>query len=492
MQQFSFAPFAFVRSMPAGETMGDYIHVQQSQPLCTKDTASAGAHCVPAFRRTAWQGMTDIPWEDAASLQVTPVLVLAQSHLETLGFGAQALRLCKKRQLVRLFRLYREIGLEPLILTDTLPQNLAGRKSDSCAAKASKEDHVRRFLKKTLLMGGRICLVPPNKSLWQAITGLCSGNVLLHPGNFSFVRKCGPVLLLHEAAQRGGIKKDSIKNGKRMLCTARPLAPALDGKRGWPAFLDRATLLLLAEGETSWDALKKDLPLFETADSFAVRDCCDILLQDHLSKKHISKDQFYESLEEGEDWLNKRDAAKILQLMPLPGETLAHVAAVSKAAWAIAQRMRLAGCSVNPELAASSALLHDLAKGCSHHEKVGALLLRSLGLPQMAHCIEDHRDLVLAGDKPVTEREVVYLADKYCLGDSFVPLEVRFGQKTDLYTKEGRPVAGIRKRLAHAKALEARLARELGVSPGDIVRTALSKAPDSYKASNKDICKETI
>lgn len=452
--------------------MGDYINVQQSQPLCTKDMAFAGADCVPAFRRTAWQGMTDIPWKDAASLQVTPVLVLVRSHLETLGFEPSALKLCKKRNLVRLFRLYRELGLEPLILTDTLPQNLGGRKTDACAASTAKEDHVRRFLKKALLLGGRVCLVPPAKNLWQVITELCSGNVIIHPGNFPFVRKCGPVLLLHEVAQRAGIKSD-----KGMLCATRPLAPALDGKRGWPACFDRETLLLLAEGNIGWNTLKKDMPLFETADSFAVRDCCDILLQDHLSQ-----DQFYENLEEGEDWLHKRDAAKILQLIPLPETTRAHVAAVSQAALAIAQRMRLAGCSVNPELAASSALLHDLAKGCRHHEKAGALLLWSLGLSRMAHCIADHRDLVIADDEPVTEREVVYLADKYCLGDSFVPLEIRFRQKTDLYAREGRTTSGIKKRLHHARALEARLARELGVSPEDIVRTAL----------RRDVCKETI
>ncbi len=450
--------------------MGDYINIQPSQPLCTKDMASASADCVPAFRRTVWQGMTDIPWKDAASLQVTPVLVLLQSHLETLGFDSQALTACKKRQLVRLFRLYRDLGLEPLILTDTLPQNFTSRKTDNCATSHAKEDHVRRFLKKALLMGGRICLIPQNKNLWQVITDLCSANVLLHPGNFPFVRKLGITLLLHETAQRAG-----IKSGKRMLCVATPLAPSLEGKRGWPVCLDRETLLLLAEGKISWNVLKKDMPLFETADSDAVRDCCDMLLQEHLSK-----DQFYENLEEGEDWLNKRDAAKILQLMPLPETTLAHVAAVSQAALAIAQRMRLAGKSINPELAASAALLHDLAKGCRHHEKAGAYLLWSLGLFWMAHCIADHRDLVLADDKPVTEREVVYLADKYCFGDSFVPLEVRFAQKTDLYTKEGRPVAGIKKRLAHAKALEARLTRELGVSPEDIVRTALCK----------DICKD--
>ncbi len=463
--------------------MGNSINGQQSQSLCTMDTASAStdpADCVPAFRRTAWQGLTDLPWMDALSLQVTPVLVLAPSHLETLGSTPFALKSCKKRQLVRLFRLYRELGLEPLILADTLPESLASRKSDDCAASTAQEDHVRRFLKKALLMGARISLVPRDKSLWQAIAELCSGNVLLHPGNFPFVRKCGPLLLLHEIAQRAGIKKDS-----RILCKTSPLAPSLDGKRGWPAFLDSETLSTLAEGKISWNDLKKEMPLFETADSFAVRDCSDILLQEHLSK-----DDFYEILEEGEDWLNRKDAAKILQRMPLPEVTLAHVAAVSQAALAIAQRMRLAGSSVNPELAASSALLHDLAKGCRHHEKVGALLLRSLGLSQMAHCIEDHRDLVLAEDKPVTEREVVYLADKYCLGDSFVPLEVRFGQKTDLYTKEGRPVAGIKKRLAHAKALEARLTRELGVSPEDIVRTALRK--HSYKDTCKDISKETI
>ncbi len=407
--------------------------------------------------------MTDIPWKDACSLRITPFLVLTQNFLEALGQKPGALEACKKRHLLRIFLLFRKAGLEPLILTDRLPLSTEHDKdgTQNPATPAEKNDSVQSFLKKALGMGARVCLVPPKKSMWQIMAELSTDNVLVLPMNYPFVRKNGLLLLLHEAAKR---------EGRRMLQCTEPLAASLYGVPGWPCLLNRNTLMLLAEEKLSFGSLQKNMPLFEAADSSVVRACDDM-----LQEMHLPASQFYETLEEGEGWLHRRDAARLLWLMHLPWETRAHSVAVSRTAWAIAQRLKLAGCRINPELAASSALLHDMAKGFRHHEKTGAMMLEGLGLFQMAHCIADHRELVLADDKPVTEREVVYLADKYCSGSAFVPLEERFSLKKVLYKSQGRSTAGIEKRLQHAKALEERLTRETGVSPEHIARETLQE-----------------
>ncbi len=440
----------------------------QQTPTKSPASSTAATECGHSFTRAKpFHCMTDMPWKDACALSVTPFLVLTQSFLEALGQKIGALEACKKRHLTRLFLILRKAGLEPLILTDRLPLSRQHDKDDTenPASPAEKNDSVQRFLKKALSSGARVCLVPPKKSMWQVMAELSTDNVLVLPMNYPFVRKSGLLLFLHEAAKRAGRKE-----GRRMLHCTEPLAASLYGTPGWPCLLDRKTLLLLAEEKLSFGSLQKSMPLFEAADSSVVRACDDM-----LQEMHLPASQFYETLEEDEGWLNRRDAARLLCLMHLPRETRAHSVAVSRTAWAIAQRMRLAGCRINPELAASSALLHDMAKGFRHHEKTGAMMLEGLGLFQMAHCIADHRDLVLADDKPVTEREVVYLADKYCSGSAFVPLEERFSLKKDMYKSQGRSTAGIDKRLQHAKALEERLTRETGVSPEHIARETLQE-----------------
>ncbi len=434
-----------------------------SSPACT-----IAAECGPALKRAKpFHCMTDIPWKDACALSITPFLVLAQNFLETLEQKPGALESCKKRHLFRLFLILRKAGLEPVILTDRLPHSTEHDKAGTIipSGSAEKNDSVQRFLKKALGSGARVCLVPPKKTMWQIMAELSADNALVLPMNYPFVRKSGLLLLLHEAARRAGSTE-----GKRMLQLTEPLAASLYGIPGWPCLLNRKTLMQLAEGKISFVTLQKNIPLFEAADSCTVRACDDMLQQMHLPAP-----LFYETLEEDEGWLNRREAARLLCLMHLPVETRAHSVAVSRTAWAIAQRMRLAGCRINPELAASSALLHDMAKGFRHHEKTGAMMLEELGLFQMAHCIADHRDLALADDKPVTEREVVFLADKYCSGAAFVPLEERFSLKKELYRSQGRSTAGIEKRLLHAKALEERLTRELGVSPEHIARKTLQE-----------------
>ena len=88
---------------------------------------------------------------------------------------------------------------------------------------------------------------------------------------------------------------------------------------------------------------------------------------------------------------------------------------------------------------------------------------------------ESHSDLVLSRKKRVSEREIVYLADKYCYGPRYVPLKERFGQKMELFRSRPGALEGIKKRLAHAMSLEKRIAEETGVNPADAARAVLTE-----------------
>ena len=120
-------------------------------------------------------------------------------------------------------------------------------------------------------------------------------------------------------------------------------------------------------------------------------------------------------------------------------------------------------------------IVHDIGKGYRRHETVGACYLEGLGLSELAWMTESHSDLVLSRKKRVSEREIVYLADKYCYGPRYVPLKERFGQKMELFRSRPGALEGIKKRLAHAMSLEKRIAEETGVNPADAARAVLTE-----------------
>ena len=119
---------------------------------------------------------------------------------------------------------------------------------------------------------------------------------------------------------------------------------------------------------------------------------------------------------------------------------------------------------LDPDLALAGGLVHDICKGEKGHEAAAGRLFRHMRLPAMAHLVEDHRDLTLTADQPITERELVFLADKYCYGGCFVPVRQRFEQKLETFGAEA--AQAIRGRMERALAMEARLARELGCPAG--------------------------
>ncbi|MBQ7618399.1 MAG: NTP transferase domain-containing protein [Desulfovibrio sp.] len=166
--------------------------------------------------------------------------------------------------------------------------------------------------------------------------------------------------------------------------------------------------------------------------------------------------------------LSLAEAETLLNLLKLPAKALRHARAVGLVACALAHALKL-----DHDLALVGGYLHDLAKGQPCHEQAGAKFLEDLGLPLLAWLIRDHRDLSLAEGAQVSEREVVYLADKYCFGSQFVTINERFGQKLELFAHDQAAQTAIKGRLSRALALEARLSRELGCAPASLAFDAL-------------------
>lgn len=171
-----------------------------------------------------------------------------------------------------------------------------------------------------------------------------------------------------------------------------------------------------------------------------------------------------------------QEALALLTLHNAGERGLAHGRGVAEAALALARALEAkgtradldAGMDANRppgldfELIEAAALLHDIAKGQPRHEAAGAALLDSLGFHAAARIVADHRDIAPETAPRLTERELVYFADKLVRGSTRVPVRVRFQQKLDLFAHDPDATAAIRRRLANALAMQQRIEAAAG------------------------------
>lgn len=98
--------------------------------------------------------------------------------------------------------------------------------------------------------------------------------------------------------------------------------------------------------------------------------------------------------------------------------------------------------SLNLDLIIASALLHDIAKTSSiinkelRHDLKGGEILRNLGYDEIAEIVESH---VVFSDfdpeGPVTEKEIIYYADKRVMHNQVVSIDSRIEDLVNRYGK---------------------------------------------------------
>ncbi|MDC7217507.1 MAG: HD domain-containing protein [Spirochaetales bacterium] len=90
----------------------------------------------------------------------------------------------------------------------------------------------------------------------------------------------------------------------------------------------------------------------------------------------------------------------------------------------------------NLALITAAALLHDIAKGQADHAAAGAAIMRQHGYDEVADIVAAHNDIEYSGDLPVTEKEIVFIADKLVKGDQMVTVVYMFDHKIESCTDE--------------------------------------------------------
>lgn len=109
-----------------------------------------------------------------------------------------------------------------------------------------------------------------------------------------------------------------------------------------------------------------------------------------------------------------------------------------------------------------AALVHDLAKGKPKHEELGGEILEAAGFTDIASIVALHRDLPDPESAPITERVLMFMADKFVAGTRVVSLDDRYGQALEYYGHIEKARLAIEGRRARARLLAQRIEQETG------------------------------
>ena len=172
--------------------------------------------------------------------------------------------------------------------------------------------------------------------------------------------------------------------------------------------------------------------------------------------------------------------ALMASIQGLPQPVTDHCRAVSAVARRLAAALNAAGLSFDTELAATAALLHDVARTQQDHARAGAKLLEAHGFPRLAPLVADHMDLAVEEETPLDEAQIVFLADKLAAGDRQVDLEERFDRKMAKYGQDPDLAARIVRRRANARRVRDKVQAATGRSLEAILdetRTDEEKSP---------------
>ena len=237
--------------------------------------------------------------------------------------------------------------------------------------------------------------------------------------------------------------------------------PAFSGERGHPPLISSALIsaILKFDGKGGLKALLeqfpgKDVPVWDEGILMDADTPKDFSI---LEKRLLSMD------------VGSRAEAEALAALLMKKRGIDHGLAVANVACSLGLALNRNGCTLDMDRLFNSGLLHDIAKGEAHHEERGAEMLKNLGLKGLSGIVGAHRDAVVPKSGRISEKEVVYLADKLVRGTRRMPVQVRFKEKLDLYKKDAEACKAIKKRLANAKGLERLVVKSLGCPVDEIL-----------------------
>jgi len=252
------------------------------------------------------------------------------------------------------------------------------------------------------------------------------------------------------------------------------LYPTFGGRRGHPTLISSA----LSAAILNWngdDGLRACLEERE-ADSRELSVADEAILLD------MDTPEDYRQLQDGRIRGDLPSIAECRALMEdvqrLPGPVIAHCRAASSVARRLTAALNAAGITLDMELAATAALLHDIARTQTDHARTGAGLLETHGFPRLAPLVTDHMDLEVDGKAPLDEAQIVFLADKLVAGAQLVDLKERFDRKMTQYGRDPAVAARIARRRDNARRVRRKVEKATGRAIAAIIAAPATGGED--------------
>jgi molybdenum cofactor cytidylyltransferase len=181
--------------------------------------------------------------------------------------------------------------------------------------------------------------------------------------------------------------------------------------------------------------------------------------------------------------------AILTRKLPVSQEVFAHSKTVARVALHLVNALNKENCRLNTKLVVAAALLHDLAKGNRNHASVAAQLLTEMDYAMVAGVVGSHMNMGPSeDDSTISERDVVYLADKLVEGDRVVALDERYRKRMAECAHDSNACQAIAVRMADSLKLKRKLEAGLGSSIELFVATL---SEEQYAGQALDLSIET-
>jgi len=139
-----------------------------------------------------------------------------------------------------------------------------------------------------------------------------------------------------------------------------------------------------------------------------------------------------------------------------------HSHRVAGLALLMLKHLKKAGAALDEDLVLAGALLHDVARSQPDHAGAGARLLEARGYPLVAKVVAAHMDIDSSEDMPLSEPEVVFLADKMIKDQSMIPIPERFAVMLEMYKDDRQACEAVLRRLKQALLIKRKVEKLLG------------------------------
>jgi molybdenum cofactor cytidylyltransferase len=165
---------------------------------------------------------------------------------------------------------------------------------------------------------------------------------------------------------------------------------------------------------------------------------------------------------------DQEQCMKLLDEACVPEDVKEHCQLVAVVACKLARLLNGKGVGLNENLVKASALLHDIKRHEKDHAMVGAMHLRACGFARVADIVSLHMDIESVESEPLTEAEILFLADKMVMGRRCVPLNERFDNALKRYEDNGKACLSIKRRKEQAEKIKKKMEVIIGCTLEEI------------------------